>query len=537
MSEEEEFEFRARAEAEASAPSAIASNATGIPKTQPQTTYNSLGQEAARQGGLTLRNAANIIGSPLTMGGNLIGKVLNAGNSMLGGDPNYFKPSTETFNKSLDALGLPTPERPTEKFTQNMAESAPALAIPGGMQAQVAGNALVGAIQAPQGQEVVGAAGGGFGGALGHALPSAIAKGLPGVSQAARQLMDTTNIQPTVGMAIPRLRALEEFSTGVPVLGEATTVARNRAINEFSSEAISKAVPGLKAESLKGSPFEQIDAANDHVSSIFYDTLPKVMPEVSGNPFAGVAGGSTLGPSAMKFAEGYKRAKGNSYLTDAQQDILDRVYQARGPNISKYTGEQLKTLDAELGEQIRKYQRGAGTSDLGDALAEMQLGLREGIELRLPPEAQGKLAEANRSYRELIALNDAASKTPEMTITPQRLSKALASRDKRPITRLSGPMAEYARSAETVIPNSAGVRGMSTAGVGGALAGTGLAALTGKLPLLLGLTGGGIAGSTRGAQAALTGNLALQRALRARIANNPSIAPAIGGSLFRPDEE
>ena len=49
MSEEEEFEFRARAEAEASAPSAIASNATGVPKTQPQTTYNTLGQEAARR--------------------------------------------------------------------------------------------------------------------------------------------------------------------------------------------------------------------------------------------------------------------------------------------------------------------------------------------------------------------------------------------------------------------------------------------------------------------------------------------------------
>lgn len=541
MTEQEEFEFRARAEAERnggmSMPSAVNSSATAVTETASGPAQNTFGQEAMRQVANTGRAAANVLASPVTLGGNVLGKAMNAISGAFGGDPEYFKPSTKVFNEGLTTLGLPEPRQGVEHFTQELAQSAPALAIPGGLQTQMAGNAFVGAAQAPQGEEVAGAAGGGFGGALGHFLPGLVAKGLPGISKEARHLMDTTSIQPTVGMAVPKLRALEEFSTGIPIFGEATKAARRRAIGEFSSEAISKAVPGLPKATLKGSPFEQIDAANDHVSSIFYDTLPQVKPELPTNMMGSAAGSAQPGPSAKSFTEGYKRAKANTYLTDAQQEILDRVYQARGPNISSYTGEQLKTLDAELGEQIRKYQRGAGTSDLGDALAEMQLGLREGIEKRLPPEFQGKLQDANRAYRELIAINDAASKTPEMTVTPQRLAKAMAARDKKPITRLSGDTATYAREAEGVIPNSADVRGLSAPGIAGTVGGGALAFLTGKLPALLVGGAGGMVGAARPAQAALTGNLALQRALRASLERQPSIAPAVGGSLFRKDQE
>lgn len=520
-----------------SAPSAVSPNATAATETASGPAQNTLGQEAMRQGGLGLRTAANVVASPLTMGGNLIGKGLNAANAMLGGDPNYFKPSTETFNKGVTALGVPEATRPIERFTQDVAQSAPALAIPGGLQSQIAGNALVGAVQAPQGQETVGAAGGAFGGMLGHVLPNALSRGMPGISKEARKLMDTSDIQPTVGMAVPRLRALEEFSTGIPILGEATKAARSRAIGEFSTEAISRAVPTLPKAQLKGSPFEQIDAANDHVSSIFYEVLPKVKPEATTNAMGAAAGATPLAPSAKKFTEGYAAGKANNYLTDAQQEILDRVYKNHGPKISSYTGEQLKTLDAELGEQIRKYQRGAGTSDLADSLSKLQLGLREGIEARLPQEAQGELAKANRSYRELIALNEAASKTPEMAVTPRRLAQAMAARDKKPITKLTGDTADFVRGAEGVIPNSAGARGVSAPGMASALAGTGLAAFMGKLPFLVGAGAAGLGGSLRPAQSAMTGNLALQRALRARLERAPSVAPAVGGSLFRKDEE
>ena len=536
MTEEEEFEFRARLEAEqnarTSAPSAINKNATAATETASGPAQNTLGQEAMRQLGLTGRAAANIVASPLTLGGNVLGKAVNA----LAGRQ-VFEPSTDVFNRGLTQLGLPEAERPIERVTQSIARTAPAVALPGGLGMQTLGNAAIGAADAPARQEAESAALGALGGGAGHVLTRTLAHGLPGISKEARQLMDTTKIQPTVGMAVPKLRALEEFSTGVPFLGEATKAARGRAIEDFSTEAISRAVPGLPRTALKGSPFEQIDAANDHVSSIYYDVLPKVLPEQSTYAMGAATSGRQPGASAQAFEEGYRIAKGNTYLSDQQQQVLDRVFNTHGPKISDYTGAQLKTLDSELGEQIRKYQRGAGTSDLADALSQMQLKLREGIEARLPAAEQGRLAEANRSYRELIALNDAASKVPDMVITPPRLSKAIAARDKKPATRTTGVMADYARLAENIVPNTATTRGISAPGLAAAVGGTGLAAFTGKLPALLAAAGLGAAGSTRVGQAALTGNLALQRALRARAHVAPGVAPIVGAALMNEAEE
>ena len=508
-----------------SAPSDIRSDATAATENTSGSVLNS----ALRQLGLTGRAAINAVTSPLTLGGNVLGKVANAA---MGRE--VFQPSTNVLNKGLTAAGLPEPETGIERFTQDVARTAPAFAIPGGFIPQVAGNAMVGAADAPTGKELQGAMLGSAGAGVGHVLTSTLARGMPGVSREARQLMDTTGIQPTVGMAVPKLRAAEEFLTGVPGIGEVAKGARRRAINEFSNEAITQAVPGMPRAT--GTPFEQLDAANDYVSSIYHDVLPHVRPETT-TVGMGAAGNTPPPPSAASFAAGFQRAMQNSYLTDGQREILQRVYNDRAPRISSYTGEQLKTLDAELGERIRSYQRGAGTSELANSLQELQLGLRQGIESRLPAEQRGRLADANRSYRELIALNDAASKSPDLVVTPQRLSKALAARDKRPITRLQGPMAEYARGAEAVVPNVAGARGISSPGLTGAVLGTGGAAYAGALPQLVAGLVAGTAGATRPAQAALTGNLALQRALRRQLQSGREITPALAAGTVNQNEE
>ena len=530
MTEQEEFEFRARAEAEQnarmSAPSAVNSDATVATENTSGGALNA----AMRQLGLAGRAAINATASPLTLGGNLIGKGVNA----IAGQK-VFDPSTDTLNYWLTKAGLPEAKTSAERFTQDVARTAPAFAIPGGFIPQIAGNAIIGAADAPQGKELEGAVWGSAGAGMGHALTSTVSRGLPGVSREARQLMDTTNIQPTVGMAVPKLRAAEEFMTGIPVLGEVPKAARRRAINEFSTEAIQRAVPGTQRPT--GSPFEQLDAANDYVSSVYHDVLPQVRPEVRSTNFGGVGGPNALPPSAQAFAAGRQRALQNSYLTDAQREIVERVYADRAPNISSYSGEQLKQLDSELGERIRSYQRGAGTSELGNALQELQLGLRQGIETRLPVEQQGRLADANRSYRELIALNDAASKNPELLITPQRLSKAMAARDKRPISRLQGPTAEYARNAESVVPNSANGRAMMGHGLTGAALGVGGAAYLGAIPQLLAALATGTAGATRIGQATLTGNLALQRALRKQLQSGQEVVPALGAATVNQNEE
>jgi hypothetical protein len=71
---------------------------------------------------------------------------------------------------------------------------------------------------------------------------------------------------------------------------------------------------------------------------------------------------------------------------------------------------------------------------------------------------------------------------------------------------------------------------------GGAL-GAGLAAAFGKIPLLLAGGVGGATGATRPAQAALTGNLALQRALRRQLQSGNEIIPALAAGVVNPNEE
>lgn len=530
MTEQEEFEFRARAEAERnarmSAPPDIRSDATAATENTSGSALNA----ALRQLGLTGRAAINAAASPVTLGGNVLGKAANA---IAGRE--VFKPSTEVLNAYLTKAGLPEPETGIEKFTQDIARTAPAFAVPGGFLPQVAGNAAIGAADAPAGKELSGALWGSAGAGAGHALTSVASRGLPGVSHEARQLMDTTSVQPTVGMAVPKLRAAEEFLTGVPGLGEVTKAARRRAMNEFSSDMVHRAVPDMPRVS--GSPFEQLDAANDHVSSIYHNVLDHVRPEARTPGLSAAGGPTSRTASEQAFATGLERALDNSYLTDAQREVITRVYNDRAPNLASYTGEQLKRLDTELGERIRSYQRGAGTAELANSLQELQLGLRQGIESRLPAEQQGRLASANRSFRELIALNDAASKSPEMVITPQRLSKAMSLRDKKPISRLQGPTAELARTAEAVIPNSPGARTISSPGLTGLVLGTGGAAYIGALPQLVAGLFAGTAGATRIGQSTLTGNTMLQRALRRQLQSGHEIAPALGAAAATQYEE
>lgn len=532
MTEQEEFEFRARAEAERAAsinPDAIR-EPVGTSSALPMTT----GSEFGRQGGLLTRAVANTVASPLTLGGNAIGKALNVPIRAMGGPEEYFKPSTDILNRGLTTAGLPQPETGVEKFTQDIARNAPAFAIPGGLGPQVLGNAALGAADAPAGSELEGGMWGAAGGGLGQTIGKLLSRGIPGISKEARQLMDTTDIQPTVGMAVPKLKAMEEFMTGVPLVGEFAKGSRQRAINEFSDAAIAKAVPG--APKVSGSPFEKLDAANDYVSSIYHDVLPKVGPEVPRPPVGNQLTPSP-GVSAQSFADGYAAARQNNYLSAPQLDVLDRVYNNHADKISTYSGEQLKMLDSELGEQIRRFQRSPTTAGLADSLQQIQLGLRTGIEARLPAAEQGRLASANKSYRELIALNDAASKSTETVVTPRQLTKSLALRDKTPGTRLRGELPEFARDAAHIIPNVAGTRGYSSPGLAGAILGTGAATFTGHLPTLAVASGAAGLGSTRTGQALLTGNTALQRLFAARAAERLRLLPASGAAMFNPNEE
>jgi len=129
------------------------------------------GQEAGRQGKLFVRALANMAASPVAIGGNALNKAINATFGTNLGMPG------EAIERGLDTF-LPKPETGVEKFTQEIAKSAPAFALPASIPAQAVGNAAIASAQARPGEEakeaVVGGAGGGAGAAVGPVLSKAL---------------------------------------------------------------------------------------------------------------------------------------------------------------------------------------------------------------------------------------------------------------------------------------------------------------------------------------------------------------------------
>jgi hypothetical protein len=142
----------------------------------------------ARTAGLTGRAALSAITSPVHVGASVLNKAINAlaGRQVL--DPN---PSAN-FEAALTNLGLPEPTSGTEKFSQSVAQSAPAFAIPTSLPAQVLGNAAIGAAQARPGEEAREATLGAAAGGAGHYAPSVLKKALQFVGKVSSTALGTT---------------------------------------------------------------------------------------------------------------------------------------------------------------------------------------------------------------------------------------------------------------------------------------------------------------------------------------------------------
>lgn len=421
-----------------------------------------------------------------------------------------------------------------------------------GARAALAGDiglqAGYGALTGGPDERTEGAMGGAAGAVGGNLLAKAVSKGLPGVSQQARNLMDTTDIQPTVGMAVPKLNALERFSQRVPIIGEFTTSARNRALKEFSEDAIYKAVPTLPK--MKGTPEQLLDAANEHASQLYRDVVPHLKPtmdqllsmdaaykQVMSKPYLSEAERNTIDrifKPMLKGAEDFNAIKTNPMRTAEEKALASTEVLNRAGGYGKWTGKDLKQFDSELGAQVRKYHRSPSTQDLGDAIYTIQRGLREGFERAVPVEQQGAMRNANTAYRNLVAVNKAASQAAEgevALVTPRKLNRAIAARDAVEPTQTTGELAEFGKLGQRVLPQAASSSSISGAGLAGGLLGAGSLAYTGHLPAVL--VAGTLAGvgSTRPAQAALLGNTAAQRAFAEALRKAP-IQSSVGGALY-----
>jgi len=421
-------------------------DAPALGTTAPEPTgWSNLG----RQLGLSARAGANVVASPVITGGRLLNKTINA----MGGNVN---PDLQgTLDKGLNALGLPEPrtDRPIEQAGQMMAQSAPAVALPGSLLPQALGNAALSSVQSPVGQELEEATIGGATGAIGQGL-SRLAGGVITPSARALELLRSGAKNLTPGqMQGGLLRRTEEALAQTPFIGRPMRdrIAESRTGWEQSvKDAVAppKSAPG-SSDSIAALQESFTKAYNDSVN------MAKFKP----------------GTQPVKLTDDLVMSAKNRVpgATGEQMDkaakLVDNLMENGG---NPHTPASLQQVESSLKTLARKFEYSPDPeqSIYGDLLGNIASDMRSQWRNSLTGTKKAELASIDAQYRKFIPVQSASGKgTASLageevpgSFSPQSLLRELRSGEKgsRKAQWFAGerPMQDSATAAENVIGSS-----------------------------------------------------------------------------------
>lgn len=329
----------------------------------------------------------------------------------------------------------------------------------------------------------------------------------PAVTPEARRLMER-GIQPSLGQAIGGIaNTAEEKLMSVPLLGDAISRARNRAVDEFNEAAIRTAAPGVR-----GVGDEALAAAHGAVRGQYDEALSRFPQQFRLDT-------DSLERSTLNAVFNPAHA-----LSDASQDRLLNYVQRNLIDRSEHlTPEVAKRIESDLGAAVRRFSSSSEGEEraMGRALREVHQEWRNsltGVGNALGDEAGTALREADAAWRAFLPLDKAAASAGAQgtetagRFTPKMLMRALRSADKSANDRVTrgvsgslpagSPIAnlnELARDAtvslsgRTADSGTAGRLGWGALALGG----------TAMLPKTLAALPLAYAGSTRAGQQAL----------------------------------
>lgn len=296
-------------------------------------------------------------------------------------------------------------------------------------------------------QVAVGAAAGGLvptvtGGASRLIMPKA-------ASNQNLKLLRDAGVRPTLGQTLGgRWNALEEKLTSLPIMGDAISMARGRALNQFNSAAINRATGkvGAKVEDVgqKG-----VHEAGEKIGAAYDDAL------------------SSLGGVQFdaQFAQqtGQLQAMARN-LVPSMREKFDKTYRdvvvgRMSPNGSMLP-ETFKKVDSELGVIAARYGKSsvASEQEAGAAIKELRVILQEQA-ARSSPIAARKLKAADAAYANLVRVEGAAkaAKNNEGVFTPAQLNTAIQTADssvrKRAVARGTALMQDLGNAGQSVLGN------------------------------------------------------------------------------------
>jgi hypothetical protein len=301
----------------------------------------------------------------------------------------------------------------------------------------------------------------GLGGVFGGITPAAVAGVSRLVSPQASlnpnlQILQREGIRPSIGQTLGGIvNKIEEKAQSIPIVGDAISATRGRAINELNKAAINRAVApiGAKVEKIGT---EGIKEAGDLLSQAYDDVLSNInMVKFDGKWRSDL---SQLKSMASALPPNVRGA--------FNQTIKSRV-ESRISKAGSMTAETMKQVDGELGTMARRYQGSAIASEkeLGDALLQAQALLREQVS-RVNPDAAQRISDINKGWANLVRVENAANRAinNDGVFSPGQLGMSVRATDqsarKRAAARGTALMSDLAGAGNMLgsrVPNSGSI--------------------------------------------------------------------------------
>ncbi len=379
-----------------------------------------------------------------------------------------------------------------------------------------------GAITTPD-QQADAAKWGAAGGAGGQMLGRVVG-GVVRPTAAAQPLVDA-GVALTPGQAAGKgsaMKWLEEQASSLPVAGHAIRNAQGRAVAD-ANVAAAQSVARLVDDKVKlgQPPREAIEQTRELIGKTYDNAL-------EGMTVPGFVPQAYLTATRDAILKDFPMME-KKHFDQMGRYVEQRVSRMVEQNKGVLTGDMLKQIDSEIGQQIRNLRSSTNAADktAAPAWAELQQAIREVMEQsNATPEQLAQLKTANAAYRQLLALEKSMLPGND-TFTPRRLKATLEKMNiqNTDLNRISRSMSETLPNS---VPNSGTAERLLTAGLPALLMGGGAGAQQmGYGELGAGMMAAGALGSRPGARM-MTGGYGWQpyaeaaiRALRGAPARPP----------------
>lgn len=358
------------------------------------------------------------------------------------------------------------------------------------------------------------------GGLIGGVLPGVVGAARSLISPAASTnadlaLLKGAGVTPTIGQTLGgRANTVEEKLQSVPIVGDAISLARQRALQSFNGAAINR-VSGAVGQQVDNIGQDGVREAGDAVSKA-YDTA---LDKISGVKLDGSFNQDLMQLRGM--AQGLTPTMAGKFNSTINDVLLRKVSKA-----GSISPEDYKAVDSELGQIASRYGNSqvASEQEMGAAVDQVQALLKQQMR-RSNPHVADDLDASDTGWANLVRVEGAAgsAKNNNGVFTPAQLNSAVRAADdsvrKRAVGRGTALMQDLANAGQNVLGNKVPNSGTTDRAAMAAVLGGGYA-LNPAIPA--GILGG-----------ATLYTPWVQKLLNAAVGSRPDAAQAVSGVVGR----